>query len=446
MKETWGVDLTFGALGIRSLSMNLVIQAHTLKNEPLTQPITGRFDERGGTIGRSDSNTLALPDPERHISRLHAEVGYRNGTYSVRNIGSANIILVNGRAVAPGERSPLAEGDELTVGAYAMRVSFSMPVQARPAPSPRAAPPPRRPVPTIDDPFADVFADLPVPAGKAVPPAPVPRPYSAPDGAAPPRLAPFPPDVHETTMPAMRVTRPRPEPEPDGGASDSSPLPRAGGHAPPAPTWANSPELPLTPEALWAAFCDGAGIEHDPAAPPTLARMRLLGEVLRQSVEGTLKLVTVRTLAREELRAPVSTLQSRQSNPLKTSPDAATALAQLVQPPARGVMAGPQAVEDVMDDLLGHAIGTMAGMRAAAAGVLSRFEPDLLEAQLGQGGVIDNLLPGTRRARLWEMYLAHFERLQSDAESQFHELFDTAFIRAYEDELDRIDRARHPED
>ena len=38
--------------------MKLVIHAHALKNESLSQAITGHFDERGGTIGRSDTNTL----------------------------------------------------------------------------------------------------------------------------------------------------------------------------------------------------------------------------------------------------------------------------------------------------------------------------------------------------------------------------------------------------
>ena len=54
--------------------MNLVIRAHTKQDETCPQTIVGHFDERGGTIGRSDTNTLTLPDPKRHISRLQAEV------------------------------------------------------------------------------------------------------------------------------------------------------------------------------------------------------------------------------------------------------------------------------------------------------------------------------------------------------------------------------------
>ena len=201
---------------------------------------------------------------------------------------------------------------------------------------------------------------------------------------------------------------------------------------------------PASADALWAAFCEGAGINLTPPQGLNPALMRVIGEVLRHSVDGTLKLVAVRAAAKQELRAQVTTIQSRNNNPLKFSPDAGAAIEQLLQPPMRGFMVGPQAVNDAMDDLLGHAIGTMAGMRAALEGVLSRFEPGQLESKLGSGSVMDTLLPMNRRAKLWELYLQHFKRIQGDAEEDFHELFGKAFIRAYEDQLDRLDTARHP--
>lgn len=670
--------------------MNLVIQAHTLKNEPLSQPITGRFDERGGTIGRSDTNTLALPDPERHISRLHAEVWFSNDAFSIRNVGSANAILVNGRSIAPGEGTTLNDGDEVVVGAYAMRVMFNVPSQIRtidrsfvdartvikssageskttpphgrpplpipptsplmapppapvPPPPPSASgsdpfadlfggpsaikpaggndpfadlfgvPPPSQPMPMQPlapppaptpmppvrqsapvfspppepapnrlpddfDPFADLsppkaagasglesfmggspsqapapsagrvdsaFGDLfgnaspapsssldaafglgpPTPAGKdpladflapantggagspstdplamfgappapaapaipadfnhtpelkgayrppavqapvppppaprPMPPAPTPRPFSAPGGAAPPRMPPVKPEPAETTMPAMRVARPLPGADPL--ASAPMPLVPAPRPTPPAspvaapvpPTAPSAPTAPAqaagtsnaTPDALWAAFCEGAGISMNLPQGLNPELMRVIGQVLQHSVEGTLKLVAVRAAAKSELRAQVTTIQSRNNNPLKFSPDAPSAIEQLLQPPMRGFMVGPQAVNDAMDDLLGHAIGTMAGMRAALSGVLERFEPAQLEAKLGGSGVMDTLLPMNRRAKLWELYLQHFKRIQGDAQEDFHELFGKAFVRAYEDQLDRLDAARHP--
>src|SRR5687768_9676613 len=98
--------------------MKLVIRAHSLKNEPLSQAITGHFDVGGGTIGRSDSNTMTLPDPERHVSRLQAEVCFVDGAFSIRNVGSANPIAVNGRPIAPGEGVAVVGGEELTIGGY----------------------------------------------------------------------------------------------------------------------------------------------------------------------------------------------------------------------------------------------------------------------------------------------------------------------------------------
>ena len=54
--------------------MTLTLRAVSLNEQPLTQPISAHFDAKGGTIGRHDDNTLALPDPERHISRRQAEI------------------------------------------------------------------------------------------------------------------------------------------------------------------------------------------------------------------------------------------------------------------------------------------------------------------------------------------------------------------------------------
>ena len=282
----------------------------------------------------------------------------------------------------------------------------------------------------------------------------------------------------ETTMPAVRVSRevpftlepPKPMPpipRPDGTTtpppvpspipmpplqSTPAPMPVAApapARAPvvppvaaPAPATANAPAQPEAVAALWAAFCEGAGISVDLPQGLNPELMRVIGQVMQRSVEGTLKLVAVRAAAKQELRAQVTTIQSRNNNPLKFSPDAASAIEQLLQPPARGFMVGPAAVSDAMDDLLGHAIGTMAGMRAALTGVLQRFEPARLEGKLSGQSVIDTVLPMNRRAKLWELYLQHYERIQSDAEEDFHELFGKAFMRAYEDQLNRLDNDR----
>jgi type VI secretion system FHA domain protein len=193
-------------------------------------------------------------------------------------------------------------------------------------------------------------------------------------------------------------------------------------------------------DTLWAAFCEGAQLRLAQRLTPEL--MRLLGATLRQAIEGTVQLSAARATIKQELRVPVTALHTRDNNPLKFAPDAASALATLLQPPMPGFMDGPEAVRDAMADLLGHAVGTLAGMRAAMEGLLQCFEPTQLEQNLCDGGVLDALLPNHRRARLWELYLQHHERISAGAREDFHEWFGKAFNEAYEEQAERIAAAR----
>jgi predicted component of type VI protein secretion system len=104
--------------------MTLVLQGIALDEQPMSQPLIGRFDERGGTLGRSDTVTSTLPDPERMISRIQAQVLHRDEGYWLENVSAANPILHNGRPLSSGMRVLLREGDELRVGGYTQRAAF----------------------------------------------------------------------------------------------------------------------------------------------------------------------------------------------------------------------------------------------------------------------------------------------------------------------------------
>ena len=548
--------------------MNLVIRALTLDNRPLSEALTGSFGAAGGTIGRADGNTIALPDPERHISRLQAEVVVEAGGYLIRNAGTAAPIVLNGRALAPGERAPLADRDELQIGGYVLGVRLADDDEARTITKPRpaverievaapiAAPVdarPRAPAPvaTASNPFADLLTPGPSGSGAVDPfafldaPGPAPRPIAAersvaaaaarlPDdfdpfadimGAlAPAAAAPAPlasatdllgsigagsasgpsldeafglsgaadplaafmggatatapdssagfgvdrstdplamfasgdatPGAHGAAIPAAfnhtaelagAYTPPRVLSDVPPQVSAQTPLspPCALPDPPPrVPAAAPPPAAPLFgSDPLWSAFCEGVGIRMDLPQGLTPQQMQLIGQVLREAIDGSLRLMSVRATTKQELRAQVTTIRSRNNNPLKFAPDAQLAAQQLLQPPLRGFMAGPAAMQDAMHDLVGHSIGTMAGMRAALAGVLARFEPQALEAKLSARSMLDSLLPMNRKAKLWDLYLQHFESIRSDAHDDFHTLFGKAFVAAYEDELDRLPRA-----
>src|SRR6266511_142130 len=73
----------------------------------------GRWDADGGVFPDVD---LDSDDPEAKVSRRHARISLRDGNYLIEDLGSTNGTFINrGRRLAPGDRSPLKDGDEIIV-------------------------------------------------------------------------------------------------------------------------------------------------------------------------------------------------------------------------------------------------------------------------------------------------------------------------------------------
>jgi FHA domain-containing protein len=86
--------------------------------------LSAEFDATGGTIGRAKTNLLVLDDPDRTVSRVHAQVVSRKGAFFIVDQGS-NPLLCNGVAVGAGNEAPLFEGDRLQIGGFELVVSHS---------------------------------------------------------------------------------------------------------------------------------------------------------------------------------------------------------------------------------------------------------------------------------------------------------------------------------
>ena len=70
-------------------------------------------------IGRETDNDVVLDDPA--TSRHHAEVVFRDGSYVVTDLRSANGTYVNDQRVAD---RPLSEGDLIRIGQNVIRLSI----------------------------------------------------------------------------------------------------------------------------------------------------------------------------------------------------------------------------------------------------------------------------------------------------------------------------------
>jgi type VI secretion system FHA domain protein len=388
--------------------MTLVLRGLSLNEEPLSNPLVGRFDDRGGEIGRSDNATFTLPDPERLISRVHARISHSAHAYWIENVSSAGSILHNGRALSPGKRVSLSEGDELRIGGYRLTVAFEYDETSATILRGRTAsrtPPRVMPVagtrvggPPLRSPVAD-------PARAAV--------NVSPEAAA--QVAPAAAVAARVVAPAARGTksaRVKPTTEPLTDA-----------------------------EALWRGFQDGVGVDLPLPAGPSPELFSAIGAMLRIAVNGIHRLIGMRAAAKTELHADLTMIQVRGNNPLKFSPELSVALKMLLQPPMQGFMSGPAALRDAVIDLQSHQVGVMAGMRAALGAVLERFDPVQLETQLSKRSFIDALVPSNRRAKLWELYVEHSRALRDEAQDDFNRLFGEAFLEAYNAQVRSLEAA-----
>lgn len=203
------------------------------------------------------------------------------------------------------------------------------------------------------------------------------------------------------------------------------------------------PSASSSGEALLAGLRRGLGVSDLPlAGPVTPELMEQIGALLRESTQGTLDLLLARAMTKREVRAEVTMIVSRGNNPLKFSPNIGMALSHLFGPPRKGFMTPTEAMWDAYNDLRSHQFGFMAGMRAALEGVLKRFTPETLERRLTKRSMVDSLLPMNRKAKLWDLYTDMYQDISHEAEDDFHSLFGKEFLRAYEEQIERLEQAQ----
>src|SRR5919206_1615801 len=83
---------------------------------------TREFDSLPVTIGRDASCSVALADPQKHISCFHAELEEQDGTYWMSVVSKVNAVMVKGRRYGPGTRLTLHSGDTFDIGEYEVQV------------------------------------------------------------------------------------------------------------------------------------------------------------------------------------------------------------------------------------------------------------------------------------------------------------------------------------
>ena len=423
-------------------------------------------------IGRGTEAGWRLEDPDNYVSRAHCLVSGRDGGFTVTDTSSGGLYVDGGRApLGPGRPLELRDGMRLRLGDFVLQVELRASMSAAPlsaAPRPPVAPAAPR-APEFD---ADVFF-TPEPE----PPRPA-RPRDLPDPFDPapsfvPAIDTTPPERRgpplfddpftldpASSSPAPPRARERERPVPEGfdwgGPPPSAPSPEppiADGPKPGgAPSFDWGPSAPATPPpspmssapratapageaALFDAFLRGLGL--DPADAPEgdpVARMEGFGREYRLMAEGYMRLLRLRAEEKGSARIAQTVVGAAEVNPLKFMPGIEDALAVMVARRSAGFAAPEVAVAGAVRDLAAHHLGTWRGTQAALRRMVDRFDPAALEKELEALGLLEQLLAGGRRAKLWELYQKRFREIADSAETRFLGEVGADFRDAYEGE------------
>ncbi|UUZ48060.1 hypothetical protein LP420_34585 [Massilia sp. B-10] len=88
--------------------------------------------------------------------------------------------------------------------------------------------------------------------------------------------------------------------------------------------------------------------------------MELLGKMMNNCIQGTIDLLALRSLVKQEVKADVTVVVLRNNNPMKFFPDSQTVLTQMLRKKMPGFMEPLEAIDDANRDLQGHQKGVVA--------------------------------------------------------------------------------------
>jgi type VI secretion system protein len=390
------------------------------------QPLIKQLDRAGIEIGRAGDVDWQLPDPQKLISSIHAEIVFERGVYLLRD-KSRNGTYVNGARIDGASREvQLREGDRIAIGHYEISASLSgdgshlAHIEGEADDSVAAdfgwdsgdaeiAPP--EPVETLETRTPMGYGDGGLDAGfkpssvgtassdvwgwDEEPPAPV----------APPEPAPF------SAPPARQAAPPQPR--------------RAAADAPVTPYDAATHDAG---RAL-AAFLRGAAVPGDTPQAKDPAALEQAGITLRVLVAGLFDLLRRQSEMKQVLGIERTTVRLADNNIFKFSADADEAMLRLMQPQA-GDLPGPSAAQRSFDDIRRHEERLLTAMNEAVRAIVERLSPTAIKAR-DSGGLMGGIIPGARKAAWWDELEREHAKLMDENGVKLDELIEDELRDAF---------------
>ncbi|NOY73136.1 MAG: type VI secretion system-associated FHA domain protein TagH [Gammaproteobacteria bacterium] len=166
-----------------------------------------------------------------------------------------------------------------------------------------------------------------------------------------------------------------------------------------------------------------------------------VGLLVRETMEGMMRVLSFRKKIKEEFRINVTTIQPVENNPLKFSANIDDAMENMFIKDNNAYKEPIEAVREGFQGIAEHQVAVLAGMQAAFRGMLERFDPDTLEKRFEKYKKSSLIQLGKNRKN-WESYKAYHTELAGNLDNSFQYLFGYDFVQAYEEQMQRLVIAR----
>ena len=160
-----------------------------------------------------------------------------------------------------------------------------------------------------------------------------------------------------------------------------------------------------------------------------------VGALLPVITSGMMQVLRSRASVKNEFRMNVTTIQPVENNPLKFSASAAEAHDNMFVRDSKAYKGAIESFQEGFDSIAEHQTAVIAGIRAAFRNVLQRFDPEILEQQFANKGLL-------AKAKLWSQYRDYHKDLTDNMDHTFQYLFGDDFVEAYEDQLRKLEAER----
>ncbi|WP_412553919.1 type VI secretion system-associated FHA domain protein TagH [Shimia sp. MIT1388] len=200
-----------------------------------------------------------------------------------------------------------------------------------------------------------------------------------------------------------------------------------------------SAQVPLAPSgtdvALREAFFRGMGLSSTPMSlEASEEEMERIGRCLRALVEGVMALLRTRAEEKNRVRVAQTIIASANVNPLKFLATTDDGLSALLQPRGEGYLAPEDAVNWAFRDLNDHQVRTWTALQTALRRMIDSFDPDAIEREMQDAGLIEKLLAGGSSAKMWQLYVDRYGEIARAAEERFLGEVGADFRDAYENQ------------